>query len=128
MTDYYRDEMGPSILREWFCFSPLRDPSELPVWKEKCIEIEEKFGDRGRRLVDIDPGYLDHGKLVLASCKAASDKIYMGRGVFAHTCLRYKKGKFHGSEHSFADFTDGRFDDFFCSAKLLLRKLLRERD
>ncbi|MCK5130719.1 MAG: DUF4416 family protein [Candidatus Sabulitectum sp.] len=63
MTDYYRDEMGSSILRVWFCFSPLRDPSELPLWKEKCMEIEEKFGERGKRLVNIDPGYLDHGKL-----------------------------------------------------------------
>lgn len=127
MTDYYEREMGCPILRVWFCFAPLRDPSELPEWKEKCIEIEETFGGEGNRLVNIDPGYLDHGKLVLASCKAAPDKIYMGRGVYAHTCLRYKRGEFHGPEHSFADFIDGRFDDFFRSAKLLLRRLLKER-
>lgn len=128
MTDYYQSEMGSSILRVWLCFAPLRDPSELPDWKEKCIEIEEIFGGEGNRLVNIDPGYLDHGKLVLASCKAAPDKIYMGGGVYAHTCLRYKRGEFHAPEHSFADFIDGRFDDFFRSAKLLLRRLLRERD
>ncbi|MCK5785686.1 MAG: DUF4416 family protein [Candidatus Sabulitectum sp.] len=125
MTDYYQDEMGASIQRVWLCFAPLQDPSQLTVWKEKCIEIEEILGGDGKRLVNIDPGYLDHGKLVLASCKAAPDKIYLGRGVFAHTCLRYRRGEFHGPEHSFADFIDGRFDVFFHSAKALLRKLLR---
>ena len=124
MTDYYENEMGCSILRVWFCFAPLRDPSELPLWKEQCIGIEDKFGGEGSRLVNIDPGYLDHGKLVLASCKAAPDKIYMGGGVYAHTCLCYKRGKFHGPEDSFADFTDGRFNDFFRSAKLLYKNLL----
>ena len=127
MTDYYQDEMGSSIQRVWFCFAPLQDPSELPAWKVKCIELEEKFSCGGKRPINIDPGYLDHGKLVLASCKAAPDKIYMGEGVFAHTCLRYKKGKFHGPEHSFADFIDGRFNKFFRSAKQLLRKLLKEQ-
>jgi len=126
MTDYYQAEMGSSILRAWLCFSPLRDPSELPVWKEHCIELEEKFESGGKRQLNIDPGYLDHGKLVLASCKAAPDKIYMGSGVFAHICLRYKRGDFHGPEHSFADFIDGRFDEFFRSAKRLLRQLLKE--
>ncbi|MCP4646327.1 MAG: DUF4416 family protein, partial [bacterium] len=90
--------------------------------------MENKSGKQGKRLVNIDPGYLDHGKLVLASCKSAPDKIYMGKGVFAHTCLRFRKGEFHGPEHSFADFIDGRFDDFFLSAKQHLRKLLKERD
>ena len=127
MSDYYRKEMGDSISRVWLCFAPLRDPSDLPLWKQSCLELERVAGGQGNRLVNIDPGYLDHGKLVLASCKSAPDKIYMGLGVYAHTCLRYKKGEFHGPEHSFSDFIDGRFDDFFLSAKQLLRKMLKEK-
>lgn len=127
MTDYYRDEMGADLFRVWFCFAPLRDPSELPRWKTSCAELEKKGASGGKRVVNIDPGYLDHGKLVLASFKQAPDKIYMGNGVFAHTCLVYRNGGFHGPVHSFADFTDGRFNSFFSDAKQLLRKLLRER-
>lgn len=127
MTDYYQKEMGTCILRVWLCFHPLKDPSELPVWKEKCIGIEGCFGGEGYRRVNIDPGYLDHGKLVLASCKAAPDKIYAGRGVYAHTCLRYRKGEFHGPDHSFADFIDGRFNSFFKEARILYRTLEREK-
>jgi len=124
MTDYYRGEMGDGLLRTWFCFQ-LSDPSNLPLWKERCIAVEADFGGEGNRRVNIDPGYLDHGKLVLASCKAAPDKIYLGRGVYAHTCLRYRSGDFYGPDHSFADFIDGRFNCFFLEAKSLYKKLLK---
>lgn len=126
MTDYYSREMGNGLLRNWFCFSPA-DPSLLPFWKERCIEIEAEFGGEGHRRVNIDPGYLDHGKLVLASCKAAPDKIYLGRGVYAHTCLRYRSGEFHGPDHSFADFIDGRFNSFFLEAKSIYKGILKSR-
>ncbi len=127
-TKYYEPEMGEGIQREWFCFSPLLDPSKLSEWKQKCVTIEEKYSCCGKRSINIDPGYLDHGKLVLASCKSAADKIYMGDGVYAHTCLRYKKGEFFGPSHSFDDFIDGRFNSFFKLAKTLLKQLIREKN
>lgn len=126
MSDYYREEMGGDPVRKWFCFT-LQDPSGLPEWKLGSIRIESGFGGEGRRRVNVDPGYLDHGKLVLASCKHAPDKIYLSKGIYAHTCLRYRFGSFHGPDHSFADFIDGRFNGFFLQAKSLYRKLLRER-
>lgn len=126
MTDYYTEEMGGSLLRKWFCFG-LRDPSELAEWKIACIEVEEGFGGEGSRKINVDPGYLDHGKLVLASCKPAPDKIYLARGVYAHKCLRYRSGDFYAPDHSFADFRDGRFNAFLLSARTVYRKLLRER-
>jgi len=126
MTNYYQQEMGTGILRVWLCFNPLADPSELSVWKKKSIRIEDKFGGEGKRRVNIDPGYLDHSKLVLASCKAAPDKIYVGSGVYAHMCLRYRSGEFHAPGHSFADFQDGRFNCFFGEARIIYRDLLRK--
>lgn len=126
-TNYYKPEMGDNIERVWCCFTPLVDPSKLSEWKENCISIEKKYSINNKRNINIDPGYLDHGKLVLASCKTAADKIYMGRGVYAHTCLRYKKGLFYGPSHSFDDFIDGRFNSFFRLAKTLLKQLIRER-
>lgn len=125
MTDYYEAEMGSALKRKWLCFS-LADPEKLPEWKLACIAAEGESGGEGNRAVNIDPGYLDHGKLVLASCKPAPDKIYLSKGIYAHKCLRYSRGNFHGPSHSFADFIDGRFNGFFMEAKALYRKLLRE--
>lgn len=125
MSTYYQAEMGSGLERNWLCFSNLGDPSELPGWKLFCFGIEEAMVHGKARTVNLDPGYLDHGKLVLASFKPAPDKIYMGRGVWAHTCLRYRFGDFHGPDHSFPDFIDGRFNAFFREAKSLYRRLLR---
>lgn len=126
MSTYYEPEMGTGLNRTWFCFSRLRDPSELPEWKRFCFGVEEGCSEGPGRTVNLDPGYLDHGKLVLASFKPAPDKVYMGDGVWAHTCLRYRFGDFCGPDHSFPDFIDGRFNVFFREAKRLYRLLLRD--
>lgn len=126
LSDYYEKEMGSFLSRRWYCFSKLRDASELAEWKCFCESIENGYLDRkGNRTVNIDPGYLDFGKLVLASFKSAPDKIYMGRGVWAHTCLRYGHGSFVAPDHSFPDFRDGRFNDFMLEARRLYRRMLR---
>ncbi len=125
LSDYYEKEMGAFLTRRWYCFSKLSDASELAEWKYFCVNIENCSLDRkGNRTVNIDPGYLDYGKLVLASFKNAPDKIYMGRGVWAHTCLRYGRGSFTAPDHSFPDFKDGRFNDFMLEARNLYRKML----
>ncbi len=127
LSDYYEKEMGYSLSRRWFCFSKLCDASELAEWKYFCESIElDSLDKKGDRKVNIDPGYLDYCKLVLASYKSAPDKIYMGRGVWAHTCLRYGHGSFLAPDHSFPDFKDGRFNDFMLEARRLYRKMLRE--
>ena len=126
LSDYYEKEMGSFLSRRWYCFSKLLDASEIAEWKYFCESIENDYLDRKtNRTVNIDPGYLDYGKLVLASFKSAPDKIYMGRGVWAHTCLRYGHGSFKAPDHSFPDFKDGRFNDFMLEARRLYRKMLR---
>ena len=126
LSDYYEEEMGTELSRRWYSFRELRDASHLAEWKYSCIDIEEKFLDTfSNRRVNIDPGYLDYGKLVLASFKSAPDKIYMGRGVWAHTCLRYGHGRFTAPSHSFPDFIDGRFNDFMLQVRRSYRIILR---
>jgi hypothetical protein len=131
-SDYYRGEMGECLERVWFCFRRTADPSLLPAWKQSCYRIELDLSQEdGSRKVNIDPGYLDYGKLVLASFKEAPDKIYMGIGVWAHTCLRYGHGSFTAPDHSFPDFRDGRFDGFMMEARRIYRRMIRsagERD
>ncbi len=126
LSDYYEKEMGTELTRRWFCFSELLDASHLADWKYSCVDIENCFLDNnGDRSVNIDPGYLDYGKLVMASFKSAPDKIYMGRGVWAHTCLRYGHGIFTAPDHSFPDFIDGRFNDFMLQVRKNYRIILR---
>lgn len=125
LSDYYEKEMGTELTRRWFSFRELLDASHLADWKYSCVDIENGFLDDDDRSVNIDPGYLDYGKLVLASFKSAPDKIYMGRGVWAHTCLRYGHGIFTAPDHSFPDFIDGRFNNFMLEVRRSYRRILR---
>lgn len=126
LSDYYEDEMGIELTRQWLSFNMLRDASHLAEWKLICADIEEQFlRGGGNRRVNIDPGYLDYGKLVLASFKSAPDKIYIGRGVWAHTCLRYGHGRFTAPDHSFPDFIDGRFNNFMLKVRRSYCMILR---
>jgi hypothetical protein len=123
MSDYYRPEMGGGLRRVWLAFAQPVRPERLAEWKLECASIEKEMAEEGRRTANLDPGYLDFGKLVLASFKEAPDKIYIGRGVWAHTCLRYGHGRFTAPDHSFPDFRDGRFDAFMRRARRLLRSV-----
>jgi hypothetical protein len=123
-SDYYREEMGEGLERYWYCFRPLWRPERLPRHRLATGRIEATFAEGGRRRVNLDPGYLDLSKLVLASQKEAPDKIYLGEGVWAHTCLRFGSGSFAAPGHSFPDFQDGRFDDFMLEARALYKSLL----
>src|SRR5581483_10854505 len=77
LTDYYEPEMGPNLFRRLTAFEGLRSPEELASAKRACIAIEAELkGPQGRR-VNLDVGYLDHNKIVLASVKAAGQKIYL---------------------------------------------------
>jgi hypothetical protein len=123
-SDYYREEMGEPIERTWLCFRDLAGAEGLPEWRFATGRIEDAMTLGGKRRVNLDPGYLDLGKLVLASLKEAPDKIYLGRGVWAHTCLQYRFGGFEAPDHSFPDFKDGRFRPFMEEARALYKRLL----
>jgi hypothetical protein len=109
VTDYYRAEMGGGLQRRLLAFRPLAPPEGLPDWKHAARRIEEGLERGGRRRVNIDPGYLDHHKLVLASVKPAGTKIYLERGVYADMLLRFHRGAWSALEWTFADFRDGRY-------------------
>lgn len=121
MSRYYAAEMGEGLERVWLAYAEKVPPEKLVEWKLACAAIERKMALGNDRTVNLDPGYLDFGKLVLASFKEAPDKIYMGRGVWAHTCLRYGHGRYSAPDHSFPDFRDGRFNGFMRRARRLLR-------
>jgi hypothetical protein len=127
LSDYYRAEMGEDLERRWLCFANLFGAESLPRFRLETGRVEELLSSGGRRRVNLDPGYLDLGKLVLASFKEAPDKIYLGDGVWAHTCLQYRDGSFTAPDHSFPDFHDGRFGRFMLEARELLKRLLRDR-
>ena len=109
-TDYYAAEMGAPLYRGWASFRGLGSPQELPDWKWRAREIEGRWSQGGKRTRNLDVGYLDTDKLVLASCKRGPWKLYLGRGVWADMLLGYARGGFSPTAWAFADFHGGRYN------------------
>ena len=70
-TDYYEPEMGKNLKRRLISFLQLVPPDILPQAKHICNQIEDRLAGENGRLVNLDVGYLDHNKIVLASFKGA---------------------------------------------------------
>lgn len=105
-SSYYEKEMGTALLRRFVSFVPLRAPGELAAIKLQTQQIEQLFCRpiRGGRRINLDPGYLDTFKVVLASTKNARQRIYLGSGIYAEVTLQYYNGAFHGLPSTYPDY------------------------
>jgi hypothetical protein len=128
-TDYYRD-IAPRLERRFFVFAGLRRPFGLVAWKKLAVSIEAESADTGAgtvRKVNIDPGYLDGARLVLASTKDNAHRIYLWDGIYAEATMCRKKSGWISFSYTFPDFASGAYDDFLDAARNIWRRDLRAR-
>ncbi len=133
ITDYYQDEMGSPLYRKFIFFDALMEPDRLPSVKLFSIGIEERFsrlveGSLKRR-VNIDPGYVTEAKVVLATTKDFSHRIYIGSGIYAEVTLRFngREQSFAALEHTYYDYRTPDYITLFNKARVALRTGLRQR-
>ncbi len=113
ITDYYESEMGFPIFRLFISFECLISPKDIARIKIKTNEIEEQLSVQGKRKVNLDSGYMDYDKVVLASTKYNGQKIYLDHGIWADLTLHYEKGKYDPYPWSFPDFKKGMYNEVF---------------
>ncbi len=66
--------------------------------------LEAATMKEGRRTVNIDPGILTAERLVLATGKNFTHRIYLGHGVFADLTLVFRKGSFVALPWTYPDY------------------------
>ncbi len=125
VTDYYVQEMGEMIFRIFYSFENLINPAQLVQIKLECKEIEDKYAIAGKRKVNLDPGYMDYDKIVLASFKYNAQKVYLNKGIYADVTMYYRKGRFIPSEWCFPDFKNGIYEKDFLKIRALYKKQIR---
>ena len=119
-TDYYKLEMGDGLKRRFISFSKLIPASDLYRIKLYTNRLEAKFLNAANRLINIDPGYLDKAKLVLASTKDYAHRIYLHKGIFAEITLSYRGNSFSPNEWSYPDYRSKEYIDIFNQIRALL--------
>ncbi len=116
-TSYYEPEMGAPLLRRMLTFKSLIRQSELPATKLTTNRLEESYSQNGKRRVNIDPGYLLLERLVLASGKNFSHRIYIGDGIYADLTLIYQHGAFVKLPWTYPDYADQPMLEFLLQVR-----------
>jgi hypothetical protein len=124
-TDYYREEMGDELTRQWVAFHRCVEQDEIVSAKLRCNQIERRYFSRGRkRLVNIDPGYLTLGKVVLATTKDNQHRLYLRDGIYGEVTLRYRHRSYEPWEWTYRDYRREEALHFFEQARSLYREMI----
>ena len=126
-SKFYEAEMGRPLWRGFWSLQSLRGAEELVTAKLRAQTIEDKFRDRvsGSRRVNLDPGYLDRLKVVLASTKNANQRVYLNSGIYAEATLFYHHGAFHGLAYTYPDYLTLQAIDFLERVRAIYIEQLR---
>jgi hypothetical protein len=127
---FYEEEMGPGLLRRFVAFDRLLSPELLADVKLATQNIEDRHrrapAHGGGRCINCDPGYLEAGKVVLASTKNASQRIYLRGGIFAEATLLYFDSMFHRGLYTYPDYLWPESLRFFNACRVRYLEQLRE--
>ena len=131
-TDYYQDEMGAGIVRKFIFFERLMDPGDLPKVKLFTDKLEKELALRTEtttcRRINLDPGYVTEAKVVLATTKDFSHRMYIGSRVYAEVTLRYtmRDRDFAPFDYTYPDYRTDAYRAVFIKARELLRTALQK--
>lgn len=126
-SHYYCDELGTPISRTFIFFDRLIDASCLPEIKVMTEDIEHRSLLNGKRQINLDPGYLTEAKVILASTKNYSHRIYLGRGIYAEQEYIFSKGSYRPLSHTYTDYRKTEYLKVFSQARELFRRTLAAR-
>ncbi|MFA5115878.1 MAG: DUF4416 family protein [Candidatus Omnitrophota bacterium] len=118
-TDYYEKEFGRDLKRQFLSFKRLINPGDLAAIKLFTNRLEFKLGYKPKnagkiaRRINIDPGYLELPKLVLATTKDFSHRIYLKKGIFAEVTLTYRKSSFKPLDWTYPDYRTPQYLSIF---------------
>jgi hypothetical protein len=127
-TDYYSPEFGPGLQRQIVTFERLVDPGILPAIKRQTNDLEQSLLRDGKRRVNIDPGYVSLGKMVLASTKDHAHRLYLGQGIYGEGTLTYQRGRFRPWPWSYPDYASDPYCSLFDALRKRYKAQLRRLD
>lgn len=121
-TSYYTSEMGPNLLRQFVAFADLIAPDQLARAKLRTNALEHELAAAhprpgGGRRVNLDPGYIDLGKLVLATTKDRTHRVYLGDGICAEVTLGFENRAWRVWPWTYPDYQLPEHQAFFTTVR-----------
>jgi hypothetical protein len=105
-TTYYEATMGAGLRKQLWAFRDLIAAAALPAIKLETNALEEAMTSAysESRPINLDPGYLGLGKLVLATTKDHAHRLYLRDGIYAEVTLQFCSGAFQPWPWTYADY------------------------
>ncbi len=125
-TDYYADEMGEGLKKRILSFRELISPETITDIKWFIYKLEKRFSKEGRRLINLDPGYMTKGNFMLTTFKDSPHRIYLRDGVYAEIELIYENAGFSVLRWTYPDYRKKEVIDNLISIRDIYLSQLRE--
>ena len=103
-SEYYDEEIGGEGMRVILSFRDLVDPARQAEIKKRTNEIEAEFSVDGNRRINLDPGFINHGRLMLATTKKAGFRIPLSDGIYTELTLFWARGGWQKLPWSYRDY------------------------
>ncbi|QAR32889.1 DUF4416 family protein [Geovibrio thiophilus] len=104
-TEYYTPEMDRPQSKYFAGYGLIDSPERLAEFKIKAVELENSLMKDGRRFINVDPGYVALEKVVAASTKNFTHRIYIGGRIYADLQLQRRKNAYQPLPWTFQDYT-----------------------
>jgi hypothetical protein len=125
LISYYSREMGEDLDRVFFLSSVPKPREMLLATKLKSLEWEETWSKDGRRMVNVDIGFLSAENFILATTKNYSHRVFLGSGIYADLTYQFHQGKLQSFPWTYPDYLDKEKKDFFTWGRSFLLQALK---
>jgi hypothetical protein len=113
LSDYYSKEMGENLSRIFFLTSTNLPRESLLSTKIQALNWEYTWAIDGRRMVNVDIGFLGLENFLLATTKNYSHRVYLGHNIFADLTYQFHQGDLQSLPWTYPDYLDDQKKDFF---------------
>ena len=130
-STYYDSELGGEGDRVILSFERCVDASRQAEIKTFTNSVEARFTKDGGRLINLDPGFLNHGRLMLATTKETGFRIPLADGIYTELTLFWARGGWQRFPWTYRDYQSERVQKFLTEVRrkyLSQRKALKGKD
>ncbi len=111
-SSYYDEEIGGEGMRVILSFRDTVEPDRQAEIKKSTNEMERQLSRDGNRLINLDPGFINHGRLMLATTKEAGFRIPLSDGIYTELTLFWARGAWQKLPWSYRDYQSERVQKF----------------
>jgi hypothetical protein len=127
-TRYYEKEFGKDLFRKFIIVKELYKRDNIAKVKIISNKIEELLSINGKRMVNIDPGYMSLENFVLFTTKNYTHRIYLESGIFADLTLIYQNNDFMKLPWTYPDYSSDEIRNYLKTIRESYKEQLKNKE